>query len=122
MRKNSLLILGLATLTTLGLASCGTKEKTYSNVGTEITVWATAKEEAVIKTIVDKYNEKQKEETSKFKVKIKPVAEGDTGTTLLKDPQVKDAPALFLCADDHISGLATRGIALEVKGSFFKSL
>ena len=57
-------VIGLAALS---LTACGEKAPSYSNVGTEITIWATEKEEAVIKAVVEKYNANQKEESSKFR-------------------------------------------------------
>ena len=44
-------VIGLAALS---LTACGEKAPSYSNVGTEITIWATEKEEAVIKREVKK--------------------------------------------------------------------
>ena len=108
-------VIGLAALS---LTACGEKAPSYSNVGTEITIWATEKEEAVIKAVVEKYNANQKEESSKFKYNFKGVTEADAGTTLAKDPTVEGRPALFLCADDHIFNLQSKGIVAELKGSY----
>lgn len=84
---------------------------------TEIIVWATAAEEQVINAVVKEYNDSQTDEKQKFKVNFSAVAESDAGTTLAKDPQVKGAPALFLCADDHIASLTEKKIVAEIKGS-----
>lgn len=92
------------------------------DVSTEINIWATAAEEEVIKTVVDNYNKKQTEESAKFKYKFTPVAESDAGTTLAKDPTVKDSPALFLCADDHIENLVSKSIVAEMKGARAESI
>ena len=124
MKANKLLVLALTAVAAAGLSACGntTTDKVYSDVNTKINIWATAKEEAVIKNIVDAYNAKQKDETKKFNYEFTAVAESDAGTTLQKDPNVKNAPALLLCADDHISGLANKGIILELKGEFKKTV
>lgn len=123
MKAKRLLVLALTTLAVAGLSACGgTNEKVNPDVNTKINVWATAKEEKVIKEIVDAYNAKQTDDAKKFDYAFTAVAEGDAGTTLQKDPNVKDAPALFLCADDHISGLANQGIVLELKGEYKKTV
>lgn len=120
MNAKKIIAVGLTALSLVGLASCGEeKQKSYSGVNTEINIWATAKEEAVIKKIVDKYNAAQTDETAKFNYKFTAVAEGDAGTTLAKDPTVAGAPALFLCADDHISGLANLDIVLNLGNSSY---
>ena len=96
----------------LAATACGPAAQTD---GTKINIWATAKEEAVIKSVVDKYNETASE---KIVYNFTAVAEGDAGTTLGKDPTVKGAPALFLCADDQINNLQSKNIILEIKGSY----
>ncbi len=108
-----LLTLGTALLSTLALVACNNG----GNGGTKITIWATAAEEAVVKAVVDDYNAKQTDNSKKFDYEFVPVAEGDAGTTLAKDPTVDGAPALFLCADDHISNLQSLNIVSEVVGT-----
>ncbi|MDY4158647.1 MAG: hypothetical protein SOY02_00100, partial [Candidatus Onthovivens sp.] len=84
----------LLVLTGSTLAGCSNGNNQGAvDVSTEINIWATAAEEDVIKTVVDNYNKKQTEESAKFKYKFTPVAESDAGTTLAKDPTVKDSPA-----------------------------
>lgn len=120
MKKRMLLGALCAVALTSVATACGSgeKDKVYGDVSTEINIWATAAEEPVIRTIVDEYNSKQKEETNKFKYKFTAVSEADAGTTLAKDPTIKDAPALVLCADDHIYNLASKNIVSEIKGEF----
>lgn len=114
------------------LAACGPKDdgdqvkpdedKTYAGVNTKITVWATEQEEPVIKTIVDEYNSKQTAEENKFNYEFVAVSEADAGTTLSKDPTLDGAPALFLCADDHIYNLVSKNIILEMKGTYAETI
>lgn len=119
MKKIKLFAAGACLLLAAGsLASCGEEEVVYEGVGTQINVWATAKEEAVIKNVVDAYNAKQTSETAKFNYKFTAVSEGDAGTTVSKDPTVDGAPALFLCADDHIYNLQSKNCISEMKGSY----
>ena len=113
MKKNLVKLMAFA-LATVSLASCG--EKPAGQTQVEINVWATAAEEAVINDVVAAYNEGRPAE-EQFKVKFTPVAEGDCGVTLSKDPTVDGAPALFLCADDHIAGLTSKNIIAEIKGA-----
>lgn len=109
-------IVALASAATLlSLTSCG--DKNYGDVSTKITVWATAAEEAVINKVVEEYNKKQSNDSNKFNISFKAVAESDAGTTLAKDPTVADAPALFLCADDHINNLVSLNIIASLTGS-----
>ena len=122
MKKRMLLGALCAVALTSVATACGGGEKVYGDVSTEINIWATAKEQPVIKAIVDEYNSKQKEETNKFKYKFTAVSEADAGTTLAKDPTIKDAPALVLCADDHIYNLASKNIVSEVKGEFLTGI
>lgn len=101
------------------LAGCGgetayTPDTNFEK--SEIVVWATAAEEAVINKVVEKYNSTQTEEGKKFKISFTAVAEGDAGTTLAKDPTVANSPALFLCADDHIASLTGINCVAEIKG------
>lgn len=108
-----LFALSAATLAVLGLASCG-GQKEQDIEKTKINVWATAAEEEVIKAIVDDYNATHEND---FEYEFTPIAEGDCGTTLANDPTVNGAPALFLCADDHIPTLQSRNIVAEIKGA-----
>ena len=109
MKKNLVKLMAFA-LATVSLASCGEKPTEQpGQTQVEINVWATAAEEAVINDVVAAYNE-GRPEAEQFKVKFTPVAEGDCGVTLSKDPTVDGAPALFLCADDHIAGLTSKNI------------
>ncbi len=111
------LLLTVAAAAVLALGSCGGSSDTnYGDVSTKISIWATAAEEAVIKTVVDEYNAKQTSDANKFNYTFTAVAEGDCGTTLAKDPTVSGAPALFLCADDHINNLVGLNIIAELKG------
>ena len=107
-----LFALPLAALALLGLASCGGKE--VETEKTKINIWATAAEEAVIKTVVDEYNSKHE---NKFEYEFTAISEADCGTTLANDPTVNGAPALFLCADDHISTLQSKNIVAEIKNA-----
>lgn len=116
--NKKLVVLATSALAVLALASCGSKETSYSGVNTEINIWATAKEEAVIKSVVDAYNEKQTSDDAKFSYKFTAVSEADAGATVAKDPLVTGSPALFLCADDHIFNLASKDIVLELKGDY----
>lgn len=119
--KKIVKILPLAFAGLMTLAACnqgGAQEKSYGDVSTKITIWATAAEEAVIKAVVDEYNGKQSDEKSKFQYDFKAVSEGDCGSTLSKDPTVAGAPALALVADDQIYGLQSKSIILELKGSY----
>ena len=116
MKKNLVKLMAFA-LATVSLASCGEKPTEQpGQTQVEINVWATAAEEAVINDVVAAYNE-GRPEAEQFKVKFTPVAEGDCGVTLSKDPTVDGAPALFLCADDHIAGLTSKNIIAEIKGA-----
>ena len=105
-QMKKLFALSAATLAVLGLASCG-GQKEQDIEKTKINVWATAAEEEVIKAIVDDYNATHEND---FEYEFTPIAEGDCGTTLANDPTVNGAPALFLCADDHIPTLQSRNI------------
>ncbi len=114
MKKNKLLVCGLVALTAFGLAGC---DKQNTGDATSIVIWATSKEIPVIEELVEKYN-KDKTGSDVIKVETKAVAESDTGTTLSKDATVTGSPALFLCADDHISALAKKNIVSELKGTY----
>lgn len=117
MKKNlvKLMAFALASVSVASLASCGEQQQP-GQTQVEINVWATAAEEAVINDVVATYNE-GRPEAEQFKVKFTPVAEGDCGVTLSKDPTVDGAPALFLCADDHIADLTSKNIIAELKGA-----
>ena len=111
-----LLTFGTALLSTLALVACG-GGNTQENIDkVEINIWATAAEQQVIDAVIEDFNKQQTEESKKFKVKFTAVAESDAGTTLAKDPTVEGAPALFLCADDHIPNLQSLNIVSEIKG------
>lgn len=122
MKKTKIVLLGLCSVAMMSLASCGSKNVSYSDVGTKINIWATAAEEEVIKTVVDNYNANQTDDTAKFSYEFTAVSESDAGTTLAKDPLVTGAPALFLCADDHIFNLASKDIVLELKGTYKENI
>ncbi len=107
MKNKKFLSLAVAAL---ALSACG---KTTTN--TKIVIWATAAEEAVIKDVVETYNKEHS--SSPIEYEFKAVSEADAGTTLGKDPTLKGAPALFLCADDHIYNLQSKNIILEITGS-----
>ncbi len=108
-------LLSAGALVGCGGTSSNTTDTNFEK--TEITVWATAAEEEVINAVVKEYNDKQTDEKQKFKITFSAVAESDAGTTLAKDPQVTGAPALFLCADDHIASLTEKNIVAEIKGT-----
>lgn len=116
MKKNLVKLMAclLATVSIGSLASCGGDEVEAVET-VEINVWATAAEEAVITEVVNKWNAEH-DAVNQFNIKFTAVAEGDCGTTLSKDPTVEGAPALFLCADDHIFDLRSKNIIAEIKG------
>lgn len=120
MKMLKVMPLAAAALLLLGACTGGSKKSQggYSDVNAKINIWATAAEEAVIKAVVDEYNAKQTEETSKFNYEFRAVSEGDCGSTLGKDPTVAGAPALALIADDQIYDLQSKNIILEVKGNY----
>lgn len=72
-----------------------------------ITVWNDAKEEAVIKDVVKKWNDAAPA-NNKLNVTFKAVSEADGGSTLGKDPKVKDYPSLVAIADDQLASLAQK--------------
>lgn len=115
MKKNLVKLMAcvLATVSLGSLASCGDEVEAVETV--EINVWATAAEEAVINKVVAEWNADH-DAVNQFKIRFTAVAEGDCGTTLSKDPTVDGAPALFLCADDHIFDLRSKNIIAEIKG------
>lgn len=115
--KKGLLILGTALMTTLGLVACQGNEEQPAGNYVKINIWATAAEQQVIDAVVSDYNKKQTDESAKFQYTFTAVSESDAGTTLAKDPTVDEAPALFLCADDHIYNLQSKNIVAELKGS-----
>lgn len=118
MKMKKGLLLTIAATAVLALGSCGAEQggNNYGDVSTPIGIWATAAEEAVIKKVVDDYNSKQSDAKNKFNYTFTAVSEADCGTTLAKDPTVSGAPALFLCADDHINNLVNLDIIAELKG------
>ncbi len=117
--KKTLLTLTAVTLTTIALGSCGGPkiDDTVEAVETTpINVWATAAEQPVLEKVVEDWNAAQATDATKFNVTFTAVSEADCGITLAKDPTVDGAPALFLCADDHISSLVSQNIISEIKG------
>lgn len=118
--KKRIFGLALSALAVVGLVSCGggSDEIQYGEVNTKFTVWAADKEIEVINAVIKKYNDAQENDADKFNVDLVPVTEADAGTTVAKDPTVAGAPALFLCADDHIYNLISKDIALEVQGTY----
>ena len=116
--KKQLLTLAAATLATVSLVSCGKKvdDTVEAITTTKINVWATAAEQKVLEKVVADWNAVQETEATKFNVEFTAVSEADCGTTLSKDPTVKNAPALFLVADDQIFNLQSLNIISEIKG------
>jgi len=88
----------------------GGSEKTIS-----INVWADKAEHPVINKIVADYNEKA---TTKLKVNLTAVAEGDAGTTLAADPKVANYPSLLAVVDDHINNLVSKDIIAAVPNAY----
>lgn len=113
MKLNKLIPLTCVAL--LGLAGCGGGGQQSSSAGpqseVEITVWATAKEEEVVNTVLERLNAGG---TEKIKVNFVAVAEGDTGTEVAKDPSAAAAPELFLAVDDHIYNLQSKNIVVDI--------
>ena len=110
----------IAVLALFGLVACGGDDsegcQTSGDVvqKTKINIWATAAEEPVIKAVIDEYN---KANNVNYTYEFTAISEADAGTTLANDPTIDGAPALFLCADDHISTLASKNIVAEIKGA-----
>ena len=109
--KKKFMVLPLAAIAVLGLGSCGQEAETEK---TKINIWATAAEEEVIKAVVDEYNANHELD---FEYEFTAISEADAGTTLANDPTVNGAPALFLCADDHIDTLKSKNIVAEIKNA-----
>lgn len=107
----ALLIAGLALV---GLAACGEDKAPAETEKVKINIWATAAEEAVVKAVVDEYNATHEKD---FEYEFTAISEADAGVTLANDPTVNGAPALFLCADDHISTLQSKNIVAEIKNA-----
>ena len=103
----------IAALALISLAACG-KEESNKTEKQSINIWATAAEEAVIKAVIDEYNAAHDEQ---YTYNFTAISEADAGTTLANDPTVNGAPALFLCADDHISTLQSKNIGAEIKNA-----
>lgn len=95
----------LAASALVGMASCGGDSESG------IMIWAPSEEQAVIKAVIDEYNETASE---KISYRFTAVSEADGGTTLQSDPQVKNAPALVAVADDHMFGLVNKKIIAEL--------
>jgi arabinogalactan oligomer/maltooligosaccharide transport system substrate-binding protein len=112
--KKNLVALMACLLTAASLGSCDNQPTETQKEVKEINVWATEKEMAVIDKVIGDYNKTA--ENEEIKINFTAIAEGDAGNTLAKDPTVKNAPALFLCADDHINELKSKSIIAEIKG------
>ena len=104
----------VAVLALVGLAACGGDKTPAETDKVKINIWATAAEEAVVKAVVDEYNASHEK---KFEYEFTAISEADAGVTLANDPTVNGAPALFLCADDHISTLQSKNIVAEIKNA-----
>ena len=104
----------VAVLALVGLAACGGDKTPAETDKVKINIWATAAEEAVVKAVVDEYNANHEK---KFEYEFTAISEADAGVTLANDPTVNGAPALFLCADDHISTLQSKNIVAEIKNA-----
>lgn len=135
--KKRILAFALCAFTLVGLAACGGTNdpiddvpggnggdttggdfENYGTVNTPIVVWASDAEIDVINDVVKDYNDAQTDASKKFNITTKAVSEADAGTTLSNDPTVTGAPALFLCADDHINNLVTKDIVLKISGTY----
>ena len=81
----------------------------------KIYIWATAAEKAVIDRVVGEYNKTAEE---KINYSVVAISEADAGTSLKRDPRVKNAPALVLLADDQINDLVTENDLAEVVGEY----
>lgn len=124
-KKSSMVLVLAAGL----LASCGTtKSDTGSNTGgtgifaaydltAPITVWNDAKEKGVIDDVVAKWNATAPA-NNKLTVNFVGVSEADGGTTLGKDPKVKNYPALVAIADDQLASLAEKEYIAPLSGYF----
>ena len=116
MKLNKLIPLSLVALMGAGgLTGCGGDDPN------KLIIWATAAEEAVVNAVLEDYNAQAGEE-DKISVKYVAVAEGDTGTEIAKDPTASSAPDLFLCADDHIFNLQSKGIVLDITSDYGKAV
>ena len=116
MKLNKLIPLSLVALMGAGgLTGCGGDDPN------KLIIWATAAEEAVVNAVLEDYNA-QAGEDDKISVKYVAVAEGDTGTEIAKDPTASSAPDLFLCADDHIFNLQSKGIVLDITSDYGKAV
>lgn len=103
----------------VGLLALGALTGCASGAGQDdsgkIYIWATAAEKAVIDTIVGEYN---KTAEDKIKYEVVQISEADAGASLVKDPRVKNAPALVLVADDQINDLVMQNDLAEVVGTY----
>ncbi len=108
----------LGLVATLGLTACGGGGggESEGSTNAKIMIWATAAEEAVVTEVVNEWNAAHPNNTFSFDYTAVP--ESEAGTTVIKDPTVNGAPALFLCADDHIANLVANDLVLKVTGSY----
>ena len=111
-KKKVFPLVGLLALGALVGCAGAAKQEEEKN---KIYIWATAAEKAVIDKIVGDYNKTAEE---KIAYEVVQISEADAGTSLLKDPRVKNAPALVLLADDQINDLVTQNDLAEVVGTY----
>ena len=89
MKKSLFLFLALF------LTSCTNKYNVDPIKTTEISVWVPAKEEIVIREIIDDWNKSQNDNYD-FNVKIRKIASPETMSIISKNPTSQDNPTLFL--------------------------
>lgn len=89
MKKSLVLFLALF------LTSCTNKYNVDPIKTTEISVWVPAKEEKVIREIIDDWNKSQNDNYD-FNVKIRKIASSETMSIISKNPTSQDNPTLFL--------------------------
>ena len=112
MKLNKLIPLSLiALMGAAGLSGCS------GGNSDAVVVWATAAEQEVLNQVVEDYNKSASEE-DQIKVNYKAVPESDTGGEIAKDSTANTAADLFLCADDHIYNLQSKGIVLDLTSSY----
>lgn len=107
MKKSLIGILGLSAM---ALVACGGEgEGGNSGNNARIRIWGPTEERAVVEAVIGAYNDANPND--KITYDFTAITEADAGTTVAADPTVEGYPALFACADDHLSNLATiRGI------------